>query len=232
MMAVEGIGNLVQIVADQLLEEAPNLQAGGITQGIKNAGNAAIAEDSFTPSAQGNAAQATAQDAGIFQVSQGALTAVTASILFAQTNPNAIQGGAQAQATAATATNAGNEQPVAASNSIMPVIPGQVFAPTSTGQAPAVQAAPTTNEQAQIQALNAGLPALGLSKVEIQEIDRLAARIQNFNPATYADLVNQFEALAQQATQPNPASAAANASTIGSQNTPATAKAIGGGSQA
>jgi hypothetical protein len=232
MMAVEGIGNLVQILADQLLEEAPNLQAGGITQAAENVGNAAIAEDTFTPSAQGNAAQATAQDAGIFQVSQGALTAVTASILFAQTNPNAIQVGAQAQAAPATATNAGNEQPVAASNSIAPVIPGQVFGPTSVGQAPAVQAAPTTNEQAQIQALNAGLPALGLSKVEIQEIDRLAARIQNFNPATYTDLVNQFEALAQQATQPNAASAAANASSIGSQSTPASAKVIGGGSQA
>ena len=51
--------------------------------------------------------------------------------------------------------------------------------------------------QEQIQILNASLPALGLSKVEIQEIDHIATQIQNFNPAAYATLVNQFEALAQ-----------------------------------
>ena len=69
--------------------------------------------------------------------------------------------------------------------------------------------------QEQIQALNASLPALGLSKVEIQEIDSIATQIQNFNPAAYAALVNQFEALAQQATQQN----AANASNPATQNT-------------
>jgi hypothetical protein len=79
--------------------------------------------------------------------------------------------------------------------------------------------------QEKIQALNASLPALGLSKVEIQEIDSLATQIQNFNPAAYTTLVNQFEALAQQSTQQNTANAAANASN------PASTKANGGGSQ-
>jgi hypothetical protein len=232
MMAVEGIGNLVQILADQLLEQAPNLQAGGITQGAGIAGNAAVPEDTFTPSAQGNTAQATAQDAGIFQVSQGALTAVTVSILFAQANPNAALNGSPPSAASATTTNAGNTQPGTGANSNIPVIPGQLFGPTPGGQAPTPAAVPTTNEQEKIQALNASLPALGLSKVEIQEIDRLATLIQNFNPAAYTDLVNHFEALAQQATQPNPASAAADAGTIGSQTAPASAKAIGKGSQA
>jgi hypothetical protein len=87
-------------------------------------------------------------------------------------------------------------------------------------------------EQEKIQALNASLPALGLSKVEIQEIDRLATLIQNFNPGAYADLVNQFEALGQQSTQPSAASAPANASSVGSQNTLASTKSSGGGSQA
>jgi hypothetical protein len=215
MMAVEGIGNLVQILADQLLEQAPNLQAGGTTQGVANAGNAAVPEDTFTPSTQDNAAQTTAQDAGIFQVSQGALTAVTVSILFAQANPNATLSGAPASAASATTTDAGNAQPGATANSNIPVIPGQLFAPTPVGQAPTPAAVPTMNEQEKIQALNASLPALGLSKVEIQEIDRLATLIQNFNPAAYTDLVNQFEALAQQATQPNATSAATNAKTIG-----------------
>jgi hypothetical protein len=231
MMAVEGIGNLVQILADQLLEQAPNLQAGGTTQGAGNAGNAAVPEDTFTPSAQSNAAQATAQDAGIFQVSQGALTAVTASILFARANPNAIQSAASARAASASAANTGNTQPGTPQNVNLPAIPGQLFGPSPTGLALPAKAAPATNEQAQIVALNAGLPALGLSKVEIQEIDSLAAQIQNFNPATYTDLVNQFEALAQQATQQGVPSPAANASTIGNQSSAGSAKTNSSGSQ-
>jgi hypothetical protein len=232
MMAVEGIGALVQILSDQLREQTLNSQAGANTPGTGNSGKVAVVEDTFTPSTQSNAALATPQDAVIFQVSQGALTGVTASILFAQTNPNAAPGGAQTPAAASKATNAGNEQPAAAPNPITPVIPGQLFVPAPAGQAPAVQAAPSTNEQAKILALNSGLPAFGLSKVEIQEIDRLAARIQNFNPATYTNLVNQFEALAQQGTQLGTANPAANAGTVGSPNTTPNTKAIGSGSQA
>jgi len=48
--------------------------------------------------------------------------------------------------------------------------------------------------QIQIQALNAALPALGLTIAEIQLIDRIASLAHNFNPAAYANLVNQFEA--------------------------------------
>ena len=44
--------------------------------------------------------------------------------------------------------------------------------------------------------------------MEIQEIDRIASQIQDFNPAAYTSLVNQFEALAQQATQQNAANPA------------------------
>ena len=226
-MAVEGIGALVQILADQLREQTLNSQGGANTPGTGNVVKVAVTEDTFTPSTQNNSAQATPQDAGIFQVSQGALTAVTARILFAQTNPNAIQGGAQPQATASKATNAGNGQPAAAPNPI----PGQLFVPAPAGQAPAVQVAPTANEQAKILALNAGLPALGLSKVEIQEIDRLAAQIQNFSPATYTTLVNQFKALAQQETQQGAANPPANASTVGSPNTTPSTKGNGSISQ-
>jgi hypothetical protein len=45
--------------------------------------------------------------------------------------------------------------------------------------------------------LNASLPALGLTNTEINQIDRIASLVQNFNPAAYANLVRQFEALAQ-----------------------------------
>jgi hypothetical protein len=231
MMAVEGIGSLVQILADQLREQTLNSQAGANTPGTLNVNTVLVPEDTFTPSTQSNTPQATPQDAGIFQVSPGALSSVTAGILFAQTNPNAIRGGAPTQAGSSQSTNTGNEQPAAAPNPVAPVVPGQLFVPAPAGQTPAVQAAPTTNEQAKILALNAGLPALGLSKVEIQEIDRLAAQIQNFNPATYTNLVNQFKALAQQETQQGAANPAANASTVGSPNTTPSTKGNGSGSQ-
>ena len=230
-MAVEGIGSLVQILAKQVREQTANSQAGANTPATGNADNLAVTEDTFTPSAQNNFAQATAQDAGIFQVSQGALTAVTASNLFAQTNPNAIQSAASARVGSALAASIGGTQLSTPQRVGLPAIPGQLFGPSPLGQVPPAKAAPATNEQAQIVALNAGLPALGLSKVEIQEIDSLASQIQNFNPATYTDLVNQFEALAQRATQQGVPSPAANASMIGNQSSTGNAKTNSSGSQ-
>ena len=214
-MVVESIGNLGQSLANQLFGQTINWPVGANLAGTGNGNNAAITEDTFTPSTPGSSAQATAQDAGIFQVSQGALTAVTANILFARTTPNANQNGVRSQAASPTTTNEGNAQPAAATNSNTPVNPGQLFAATPAGRAPAPKAAPATNVQEQVQALNSALPALGLSKVEIQEIDSLATQVQNFNPAAYTNLVNQFEAQAQQATQQGAANPAANAKTNG-----------------
>jgi hypothetical protein len=185
-----------------------------------NAGSTAPTEDTFTSSTQGNFGQATARDVVIFQVGQENLTAVTANVLFAHTAPDAILTGRNAEAASAIATNASDGQPEA-TNSNPPVTPGQLFAAKRAGQAPAAQVIPTPNEQGKIQALNAGLPALGLSKAEIQEIDSLATQIQNFNPAAYSNLVNQFEAKAQQLTQQSTANPAANASTVRCSSTPA-----------
>jgi len=229
-MAVEGIGNLGRSLADQFLGQTQEAQAGTIPTGTGNAGNGALTEDTFTPSTQNNSAQATAQDAGIFQVGQGVLTAVTANILFDQATPNATPGRFPTPAASSTNQAVGNAQPPAGTNSNTSVNLGQLFAATPPGQTPAAKAAPATNVQEQIQALNSALPALGLSKVEIQEIDSLASQLQNFNPATYTNLVNQFEALARQATPQDAANAAANAGTGASQNTAANTKTNGSGS--
>jgi hypothetical protein len=228
MMPVEGIGSLLQRLEDQLLGRTYKVQPGANTQGTLNL---AGGEDTFTQSTHSNSAQAIAQDAGIFQVSQGALTAVTANILLAEATPNANLPDASAKESSGTAANAGNAHPAPPANTIPPVNAGQLFPPPPAGQSTAAKATPASNVQVQIQALNAALPALGLSKVEIQEIDRLATLIQNFNPGAYTNLVNQFEALGKQATQPNAASAAADAGTAGSQNAPASTKASGSGSQ-
>jgi len=226
-MAVEGIGNLAHTLADRLSGQTLNLPAGASAPGTGNAGSPVVTEDTFTPSGQSNFAQATAQDAGLFQVGPAALAAITPNILFVQAASNGAPNGSPAQTASGTTTNAGNAQPGAAANSNAPANPGQLFAPDPAGQAPAPKAVPTTNVQEKIQILNASLPALGLSKVEIQEIDSIATQIQNFNPAAYTTLVNQFEALAQQATQQN----TANANNPATQYTTPGTKVNGGGSQ-
>src|ERR1700693_872796 len=230
-MAVEGIASLAQALADQLSGQTLNLPAGANTPGAGNSGNPVVAEDTYTPSGQNNSAQATAQDAGLFQVGPAALAAITANILFVHAASNGAPNGSPAQTASDTTTNVGRPQPAAATNSNAIANPGQLFAPDPAGQAPAPKAAPTTNVQEKIQVLNASLPALGLSKVEIQEIDSIATQIQNFNPATYPNLVNQFEALAQQATQQSTANGAPNASNPATQNTTPGTKVNGGPSQ-
>jgi hypothetical protein len=227
MMAVEGIGSLVQILADQFSGQPGNSPAGANVPASGNAVNPVVTEDTFTPSGQSNSAQTTAQDAGIFQVSQRALTVVEANILFEQAASNGTPNGFPAPISSGTTTSAGDPQPGAAANSNAPPNPGPLFSPDPAGQAPAPKAVPTTNVQEKVLILNASLPALGLSKVEIQEIDTIATQIQNFNPAAYTALVNQFEALAQQAAQQN----AANTGNPAIQNTTPGTKVIGGGSQ-
>jgi hypothetical protein len=232
MMAVEGIGNLTQNFTEQLAGQpaVPQAAANAPPAGSPAPAVAAAPEDTFTPSSQANAAQAAAQDSGIFQVGQGTLGAVGASLLFAQANAAASQNGIPAQAAPATAANAGNAQPAAPANVIPPVTPGQLFTPAPAGQAPPAKATPTTNLQEEILVLNAQLPALGLSKVEIQQIDNLATQLQNFNPGAYTILIDQYEALAQQSTQQSAQNSAANASS-GNQNSTPGIDGTGNGTQ-
>jgi hypothetical protein len=192
-MAVEGIGNLVQNFADHLFQQGAATPSVPRIVGSQNLGIGAPPEDTFTPSAQNNLG-ADAQNTGIFQPGQGALSAATAGILPPQAPPNAgPSASSPANTGAANAnSNANGQQGAAADASVGPgATPGQA----NSGPAASAQV------QLEIQKLNASLPALGLTNDEIQEIDRIASLIKNFNPAAYADLVNQFEARSQGATQ-------------------------------
>lgn len=215
-MPIEGIGNPVQNLADQRLVQPQEAPAGAPAAPANSAGNP-LAQDIFTPSTQNNSAQATAQEAGIFQPPNGTLAAVTASLLFGQpANPgpnvfpprvaNDATGGAP-PAPASDLLNA-----TAAQNTPQPAAVGQAGAQTSANTA-----ASTVETQNKLKALNAALPAIGLTNAEIQQIDRIASLVQDFNPAAYANLVSQFEALAQQKAQQNPNPASAN--TIGAAGT-------------
>ena len=94
-MAVDGIANLVQNLAHQIFRQRRETQAETHTLETGHAGNKAEDEDIFTSSAQNHSAQATAQDAGLFQVSQVALTEVTANVLFGLSTAGANQHGPQ-----------------------------------------------------------------------------------------------------------------------------------------
>jgi hypothetical protein len=209
-MAVEGIGSVVQNLADQAYGQAPS--APGAPAAAVNAGKAPtappVAEDTFTPSAQNNPAQSAAQEAGIFQVTPGALTAATANLVSGQP----IQSGAPASNVPAAGTPGGVPRTAAA-------------APGAT-----TTAAANPSTQVKLQALNAALPALGLTNQEIQQIDRIATLVQDFNPGAYINLVNQYEAEAQTATQRTPAIVAVPPNSAALVNI--TADANPGGSQA
>ena len=105
IMAVEGLGNLVQNVADHLFRQGPAAQATAHVLGARDGGDAPPGGDTFTPSTQSDSAHTTTQDAGIFQVSQGALTEVTANILFVQTNSGTDQIAFPAQNATGAAAN-------------------------------------------------------------------------------------------------------------------------------
>jgi len=226
-MAVEGIGNLVQNVADRLFEQKQEKQAVANTfiLGRGNTGNGAVAEDRFTPSAQNEFAQTTAQDAGIFQVGQGVRTEIAANFRFDQATRNPDQNEAAAQAATAATAKAGSAQADAGANPGAPVDASQQGNVVTPAEAAANGPAATENVQVEIQALNAALPALGLTNAQIQQIDRIASLVNNFNPAAYTNLVNQFEALAQRSAQQSAAYAPAGTAA------PAIAGANGGGFQ-
>jgi hypothetical protein len=219
-VAVEGIGNLTQTIADLFFGQAANPQ-GADASGAATSSSAAVTEDTFTHSNQVNPAQ----HAEALQVGQGAPNAITANALFAPATPNGDQDRAVTQASSASAAKAHNALPAAAKNSVTPVNPGQLFPPPPAEQTAAEQAAATANVQYQIQSLNSQLPALGLTTEEVQEIDRIASQIQNFNPAAYATLVSQFELLANPSTQPPTANAAADANPVPTPNASTNAKA-------
>jgi hypothetical protein len=203
-MAVEGIGTVVQNLADQVYGQAQNAPATAPPAAV-NVGKAPVAEDTFTPSTQNNSAQSAAQEAGIFQVTPGALTVATANLVIGQANPNTNQPVAPAQNAPAAGTNGGAPQAAAGTNSNAQAGTSQQVASVPGTPRATNTAAASASVQVKLQALNAALPALGLTNQQIQQIDRIAALIQDFNPGAYLNLVNQYEAQAQAATQQKPA---------------------------
>jgi hypothetical protein len=210
-MAVEGITNLVNNLSNQLFQQPPDTPA-ATAPGAPAVPTPKVAEDTFTHLPPNDSVQGTAQDAGIFQISQGALATISANVILGQPNT-----GAATNAGTASANDGGAGTPQAAASGAAPSAGTAAETAPANGTAiqpasgPASTAANAVNVQIQLQSLNASLPALGLTNEEIQQIDRIASLVQDFNPAAYANLINQFEALAQQAAEQSPVISAPNA---------------------
>jgi hypothetical protein len=230
LMAVAQVANHGERHVNPLVEQRLERQSGTNTPAKENSGNKAVTEDTFTSSAQNNPAQTTAQDAGIFQLNQAA---VAASTVLAQPTPGvsqiAVSPQTAAVTTAAATASTANAQTSATSAANAPAIAAQQVGATPVAQAATTAVGTTTNVQNQIQSLNTALAALGLSNYDIEQIDRIATVIQNFSPTAYTDLVDQFQQLARQVSQPAganvpaPASAPANTSVVAGTNATANA---------
>ncbi len=201
-MGVTGISSLAALISKQSLGQGQDTPVGTQTAPTQNASGAVLIEDVFTPSNQDLAAPVTAQDAGLFQVTQPALTQATAAILSGQTaTDDTITPQAAAPAPA-------NLQAQVAAAGPPPIVILQA--------APAANANTNADTQAELQALNGVLIGFGLSFSDIQYIDLLATSAKVFNPTLYGDLVQHFEAQAAQqraatagvSTQPGKAKAA------------------------
>jgi hypothetical protein len=244
-MALVGIVNLAERLLNQTLDSGQQTQpAAQSAKTTAATGAASNAEDQFTPSSQ---AAATAQDAGLFIVTQFSLFSAAADFLLAgsaaqtpqqnnltpqnsETQQNAAQNTTlNTEPNAAAGTNGANAN-VAAQNTTKNATTQNAAqnAPANTG----VTGANTTatngglngaaSAQQELQSLNASLAALGLSQSEISAIDRIASIINDFNPTAFTSLVYQLEAAAQAVSQQNAAPTSLGSVNTATTNAPTT----------
>jgi len=248
-MEMEGIAKIPRSLDDPLSVRTQDQPAAARALISGNTVNPGVGEDTFTRSTQNNSDGATAQDPGIFRLSQNAASVITPNTFFTAQIGGVNEGTAAAQSAPVAADAGVAPHAVGIPSPGAPAVYGRQG--TAAPKSPATASSAAADVQAQLQALNAALPTLGLTNAQIQLIDHIASLVHNFNPAAYANLVNQFEAQAQQSVQQDatntPASTAA-AGTIpngaafavqdivihftGSEGTLNNAAAVGGGQAA
>lgn len=224
-MAAVGIVQLAERLLNQNNTQSQDTQNNQRVTS-RNQGPLAAAQDQFTPSAR--AGQGAAQEAGLFSVAQFSFFSAAAEFLLAQNTPPPGDQPAAATPllTAPTVLNAPPAGPLA----LPPVAPAAkqpqtnpttvaaaANTPNTTGPAATVTGvgaaagAPTAQGplaiEQQIATLNQSLVALGLSPQEIQQLDRVASVINDFNPLAFISLAFQLEQLAQLSV-PQPAATA------------------------
>lgn len=198
--------SIVQLAERLLNQDNTQGQDTQSSQRVTNQGEnqkpSAAAQDQFTPSAQ--AGQGAAQEAGLFSVAQFSFFSAAAEFLLAQNTPPPVNPptAAASSLTAPAALNAAPAAPLAlpllaptanALNATGQVAPAAAGAGTALG-APTAQGPLALDEQ--LATLNQSLVALGLSPQEIQQLDRIASVINDFNPQAFLSLAFQLEQLA------------------------------------
>lgn len=156
-----------------------------------------------------------------------ATTAVGATALPQAAAANAT--GADAtltNAVAAAGANATGAAAVGADATVTNAAGTTASAASATGANPATATAGTVagtaNVETQLQTLNNALQALGLSTVEINQIDQIASLSSNFDPNAFTSLAYQLltqspEAAKQTAANVTPAAGAAGGAQVGAQ---------------
>jgi len=157
--------------------------------------------DRFTPSAQGDAANA-AGATGLFQVEQLRFTAV---------NIQAPTGNTAAGNTTAPA-------PIPAITTAQPAVTANPVAAAATATSPATATPSLIHRQQDLQTLNASLTSLGLNAAEIAAFDQFAGVLLQFDPNALRDLENQLNLLAARFQSQNAAPATASQSPATSPN--------------
>jgi hypothetical protein len=204
-MALAGLVNLAGRLLNQTTAQAQDTQTPQTpAQPAGNTASPAAPHDQFIPSTQTQPAQASAEAAGLFAVSQFTVFTPAADSLLAQ-----------AAAPQANQANA----PARSANSTAPA-PTQTAAATNAPAASPVSATATgtATVEDQLRALNNVLQSIGLSLADIRKIDRIASLINDFNPAAFTSLAYQFAALAHNSTPQTtatPVNAAANVPAVG-----------------
>ena len=240
-MSLNAIINLAERLLTNSSEQSTDTNSG--SRQSKQAARVesdANGRDRFTPSAPAQ------QDAGLFQVKQFSFFSAAAEFLLSQTpqpqaNPVATSPAVPANATGSPVV----VQPTAAlaqdlagtSVAATPIVAARfpaansaaiVAAPAATAaiaNAPAAASVTANSTQSQLLALNTALAALGLNASQLAQVDQIAKLIQDFNPAAFASLLYQLEALAHVSAQP--AAAAPLTSTAAQSATSANATVAG-----
>lgn len=207
-MSLNAIINLAERLLTNSSEQSTDTNSG--SRQSKQAARVesdANGRDRFTPSAPAQ------QDAGLFQVKQFSFFSAAAEFLLSQTlqpqaNPVATSPAVPANATGSPVvvqpTTALAQDPAGTSVAATPIVAARFPAANSAPivAAPAAASVTANSTQSQLLALNTALAALGLNASQLAQVDQIAKLIQDFNPAAFASLLYQLEALAHVSAQP------------------------------
>jgi len=188
------------LVGQQSTQQTQGSPAGNAVS--QQASVSALPQDSFTPSSVTGSSDSTAQAAALFNAPKTSPLPTSTTSTTLQSAGVANSGSSASNANAQSASGAQADSTSTA-----------VTTSTATG---------SVAQQTQLNTLNNALAALGLSAADIQQIDRVASLINDFNPTAFTSLAYQLEAQAQNSTGPSPSAQSTQSGVAGASAVVAT----------